>query len=132
MLRLGDCDSESDSGDAEAAVLATADSELNNLFVSLELPEYSAEEGAGLVLRDAGVPPTKYSESEDRVVRDPSPPPVSLPPEPKPLGIGDFSVLDLITAGVLDADYRTGRPQSLAEEQKDRLVATVKRGFKSR
>jgi hypothetical protein len=44
----------------------------------------------------------------------------------------ELSLQGLISRDVLDPKKRTGRPQSLTEAEKDRLVATVKRDFKTR
>jgi transposase len=44
----------------------------------------------------------------------------------------ELDLLDLLLADVLDADKRSGRPKILTEAEKDRLVATVNRDFKTR
>lgn len=44
----------------------------------------------------------------------------------------EIPLLELIAADVLKPDSRSGRPQVLSEEEKDRLVAVVKRDFKTR
>ena len=42
------------------------------------------------------------------------------------------SLLDLLAASNLDSRRRSGRPQALSEAEKDHLVATVKRDFRTR
>jgi hypothetical protein len=58
------------------------------------------------------------------------------PVECKPVGVlvsgPELSLQELISQDALDPKKRTGRPQSLTEAEKDRLVATVKRDFKTR
>jgi transposase len=58
------------------------------------------------------------------------------PVECKPVGVlvsgPELSLQELISRDALDPKKRTGRPQSLTEAEKDRLVATVKRDFKTR
>ena len=44
----------------------------------------------------------------------------------------ELSLLDLLAAGNLDSRPRSGRPQALSEAEKDHLVATVKRDFRTR
>lgn len=44
----------------------------------------------------------------------------------------EFSLLELISKDCLDPDARSGRPKALSEEEKDQLVATVKRDFNTR
>jgi hypothetical protein len=44
----------------------------------------------------------------------------------------ELDLLDLLSADVLDADKRSGQPEILTKAEKDRLVATVKRDFKTR
>lgn len=43
-----------------------------------------------------------------------------------------YSLLDLISADVLDPNTRTGRPSALTREEKKQLVKTVKRSFTTR
>lgn len=40
--------------------------------------------------------------------------------------------MELISKDFLDPDARSGRPKALTEEEKDRLIATVKRDFDTR
>jgi len=44
----------------------------------------------------------------------------------------EFSLIELISASVLDSDPRSGRPPSLSEGDKDKLVTLVKKDFVTR
>jgi hypothetical protein len=72
---------------------------------------------------------------DTRPAADPRP---AVLPEPDPERILDrvvgteLSLQELIAADVLDPKKRLGRPQALTEAEKDHLVSTVKRDFKTR
>lgn len=43
-----------------------------------------------------------------------------------------LTLLELVDAKCLDPDTRSGRPEALTEDEKDRLITTVKRDFTTR
>lgn len=62
-----------------------------------------------------------------------TPPPLSITPESDhSQSKYEVSLLELISKDCLDPDARSGRPKALSEEEKDRLIATVKRDFDTR
>jgi transposase len=54
------------------------------------------------------------------------------PPDMALVPCAEFDLRELLSADVLNPNKRSGRPEVLTEEEKDRLVATVKRDFKTR
>ena len=49
-----------------------------------------------------------------------------------PISDKEFSLIELISASVLDSDARSGRPTVLSEDDKDKLVKLVKKDFVTR